>query len=105
MADTPCPPSISSLDDGSVDGTPSPSSQCLGGNKSVPSLEQFLRGILCENLKKSEDYLTSVMNSFEEQDVSSVELLVTLFSNSSHVETFKPTIVVDGRAARGVELR
>ena len=63
---------------GGVVLTPSANS---GGTIEMPSLDDFLSGILLDDLKRSPDFLASTLKSFAIEDVCSVELLVTLISN------------------------
>ena len=66
-------------------------------------LEPFLQPVLLE-LKKDAPYLAATVQSFEDEDISSVALLVTLYESSlaggSALETFnqfKTRITVGGR--------
>ena len=97
--------------------TATPTSSGVGGNPQpltptsqatpidLPPLQTFLGQILLDKLDKGQEFLDATVNSFKEEDVSSVSLLLTLYENSkvnnAGQETyndFKKTITVNGRA-------
>ena len=97
--------------------TATPTSSGVGGNPQpltptsqatpidLPPLQTFLGQILLDKLDKGQEILDATVNSFKEEDVSSVSLLLTLYENSkvnnAGQETyndFKKTITVNGRA-------
>ena len=56
----------------------------------LPSLQTLLGEILVENIGKEQAFVDAALDSFKEEDVSNVSLLITLYDRFSY-ENSKPT--------------
>ena len=70
----------------------------------LPSLQTLLGEILVENIGKEQAFVDAALDSFKEEDVSNVSLLITLYENSKPTagqepfpKAFTDRITVNGR--------